>query len=53
MKAKKKGRPRVKDKRIAVTFTAVESKVNDARRKVGRTKVNKILEQCLYDLLTV
>lgn len=51
MKAKKKGRPPVKDKRIAVTFTALESKVKDARKQIGLGPMNKKLEECLYGLL--
>lgn len=43
------GRPTVKDKKIAVTFTALESKVKAAKKKNG---LNKYLEQSLYDFLT-
>jgi hypothetical protein len=45
------GRPKVKDKRIAVTFTALESAVKNARKK-GLSELNKHLEVALYDFIT-
>lgn len=52
MKARKKGRPKVKDRRIAVTFTALESQVKAAREKAGLGVLNKELEAYLYDYVS-
>lgn len=42
----KVGRPAVKDKKVPVTFMALESKVKSAKKKAG---LNAYLEQALYD----
>lgn len=42
------GRPPVKDKKIAVTFTALESKVKEANKKGIRNR-NINLEAALYE----
>lgn len=49
MDEKRVGRPKAKDKRIAVTFMAYASKVKEAKKKKG---LNKFLEQSLYDYLS-
>jgi hypothetical protein len=53
MKSKKRGRPRVKDRRVGVTFTAIASKVKEARKKSGLKEMNKALEVFLYDYISV
>ena len=48
------GRPPVKDKKIAVTFMAIQSKVSAASKKAKEngSTIKKELETMLYDYLT-
>lgn len=53
-KKQKVGRPAVKDKRIPVTFMALESKVRASSKKAKEqgSSIKKELESMLYDFLT-
>lgn len=48
------GRPPVKDKRIPVTFMALESKVEEATKKAKKkgADIRRELEQMLYDYIS-
>ena len=49
----KQGRPKVKDKRAIISFTAPTSAIKNGRKKAGLKALNKYLEEALYDYISI